>query len=156
MTTRRTFLITGSAFTGALAGALAYSGGVLAASNTVFVNSAGVAINGTDPVGYFKEDKPVEGSPDFATEWMGAIWHFASAENRDLFASAPEDYAPQYGGYCAFALAKGALANSVPEAWTIYNEKLYLNQSLRVRDIWLRDKDNLIRDADANWPGIVS
>ncbi|HHG89772.1 MAG TPA: YHS domain-containing protein [Devosia sp.] len=157
MTSRRTFFLGGAALGGAaLVGGTLVSGVALAASNKVFVNSAGVAINGTDPVAYFSEDKPVEGSADFATEWMGAAWHFSSAENRDLFVGAPEDYAPQYGGYCAFAVASGYTASTVPEAWTIHNGKLYLNFSLGVRERWRKDMDNLIARADENWPGVLN
>ena len=61
----------------------------------------GSAIEGYDPVAYFEEGRPVEGDSDYAYEWMGATWYFASARNRDLFAADPEKYAPQYGGYCA-------------------------------------------------------
>ncbi len=157
MVTRRSLFIGGAALAGvAFAGATFVSGIALASSNTVFVNSAGVAINGTDPVAYFSEGKPVEGSADFATEWMGATWQFSSAENRDLFVAAPEEYAPQYGGYCAFAVSQGYTASTVPEAWTIENGKLYLNFSLGVRERWRRDMDDLIARADENWPGVLN
>ncbi len=157
MVTRRRLFIGGAALAGAaLAGGMLVSGVALAASNKVFVNSAGVAINGTDPVAYFSEGKPVEGSAEFATEWMGATWQFSSAENRDLFVAAPEDYAPQYGGYCAFAVSQGYTASTVPEAWTIENGKLYLNFSLGVRERWRRDMDDLIARADENWPGVLN
>ena len=157
MVTRRSLFIGGAALVGAaLAGGTLVSGVALAASNKVFVNSAGVAINGTDPVAYFKESRPVEGSADIATEWMGAVWHFSSAENRDLFVAAPEEYAPQYGGYCAFAVSYGSTASTVPEAWTIHNGRLYLNFSLGVRERWRGDIDALIARADQNWPEVLN
>ena len=84
---------------------------ILAAPITASVKDAvyqsffGTAINSTDAVAYFTMGKPVEGSSDFAHDWNGATFHFASAENRDLFAASPEKYAPQFGGYCAWAVS---------------------------------------------------
>ena len=74
------------------------------------------AIRGTDPVAYFTEGRPVEGSRRFAYEWRGATWHFTSAKNRDAFAADPERYAPQYGGYCAWAVSQGYTASGSVEA----------------------------------------
>ncbi len=157
MTSRRILLLGGAALVaGVVAAGTLVPGPVLASSNLVFVDAAGVAINGYDPVAYFTEGKPVEGSSDFTTEWMGATWHFSSAENRDMFVAAPEDYAPQYGGYCAFAVSYGSTASTVPEAWTVHNGKLYLNFSLGVRDRWRADIDERIALADKNWPGVLN
>ena len=87
----------------------------------------GVAINGTDPVAYFTMSKPVQGSAEHALSWNGVTWHFASGENRQMFKRDPEKYAPQYGWHCAYAMSKGYIASTVPEAWTIYEDRLYLN-----------------------------
>jgi YHS domain-containing protein len=114
----------------------------------------GVALGGTDPVAYFTEGKPVQGSPEHSYDHDGATWHFASAGNRDAFAADPDKYAPKYGGYCAYAAAQDALAPTVPEAWSIVDGKLYLNYSLGVRDRWDADRANYISRADANWPGL--
>ena len=115
-----------------------------------------IAIRGTDPVAYFTQGRPVEGSTEFAYEWNGATWLFSSALNRARFISDPEAYAPQYGGYCAFAASEGNLASTVPEAWTIVDGKLYLNYSLEVQQLWLRDVPGNIAKANANWPGILA
>ena len=114
----------------------------------------GTAIEGYDPVAYFEEGKPVEGDSDYAHEWMGATWYFASAENRDLFAADPEKYAPQYGGYCAWAVSQGYTAKIDPEAWTVVDDKLYLNYSLDVQKQWQQDVPGNITKADGNWPDI--
>lgn len=128
----------------------------LAATPEIYTNSStGVAINGFDSVAYFTQSAHVLGSADFTLEWKGATWQFASAENRDMFEAAPEKYAPQYGGYCAFALAHNAIATTAPEAWTVHNDKLYLNFSLGVRTSWRKDPDGYIAKADANWPGVL-
>jgi YHS domain-containing protein len=121
------------------------------------VNSSllgGVAIEGTDPVAYFTEGKPVEGSSDFEHEWMGATWRFASAADRDRFAADPDKYAPQYGGYCAWAVSQGYTAKIDPAAWTIVDDKLYLNYSKDVQAQWSQDVPGNVAKADANWPKI--
>jgi len=65
----------------------------------------GLAIRGHDPVAYFTEGRPVRGSAEHVAEWNGATWQFASAQNRDAFLADPEAYAPQFGGFCAWAVA---------------------------------------------------
>jgi len=145
MYTRRTLL--------ALLGA-SLASPALANRPEIYKGNNNVAVNGYDVVGYFTDSAHVQGRPDFKTDWMGATWQFANAASRDLFAATPEAYAPQYGGHCAYAASKGALASSVPEAWTIVDGKLYLNFSLGVRDLWRRDIAGNIALADGFWPGL--
>lgn len=132
-------------------------GVVPAASADEVVNSSffgGVAIEGTDPVAYFTEERPVEGSSEFEHEWMGATWRFASAENRERFAADPERFAPQYGGYCAWAVSQGYTASIDPEAWRIVGGKLYLNYSKDVQRQWEQDIPGNIAKGDDNWPRV--
>lgn len=114
----------------------------------------GVALDGYDPVAYFTDGKPVAGRPEITREWNGATWRFASAEHRDLFTADPAKYAPQYGGYCAWAVSKGYTADIDPEAWRIVDGKLYLNYDREVQKLWEQDVPGNIRKADANWPRI--
>ena len=127
---------------------------VFAASPDVFSDGAG-AIRGTDAVAYFTKGMPVAGSSEHVLMWRGAEWSFESAENMALFEANPSAYAPQYGGYCAFALSKGSLASTDPEAWTIVDGKLYLNYSVNVRTVWSEDIPGNIMKADANWPSVL-
>ncbi|MEM7479986.1 MAG: YHS domain-containing (seleno)protein [Acidobacteriota bacterium] len=115
-----------------------------------------VAIRGYDPVAYFAAGEPVKGSDDFAHQWMGAEWRFASAENRDLFAADPEKYAPQYGGYCAYAVSRGKTASIDPEAWRIVDDKLYLNYNAKIQAQWEEDQAANIEKADEHWPRLLS
>ena len=133
----------------ALQTAPAQAGGVI---NSSFLGS--VAIEGVDPVAYFTAGRPVEGSSEHESEWMGATWRFASAENRDKFAAEPEKYAPQYGGYCAWAVAQGYTAKIDPQAWKIVDGKLYLNYSPDAKAQWSADVPGNIAKGDANWPKI--
>ena len=112
------------------------------------------AIRGYDPVAYFTENKPLKGSKDFSVEYLGATWLFVSANNRQLFIDDPEKYMPQYGGYCAYAVAKKSSASIKPEYFTIHDGKLYLNFSKSVYKKWLKDKKKYIADADRNWPKV--
>lgn len=114
------------------------------------------AIRGTDPVAYFTEGRAAKGSSSFTHKWRGATWHFISAENRDRFAADPERYAPQYGGYCAWAVSQGYTATTDPEAWRIVQGKLYLNFSKSVRRRWEKDIPGNIAKADRNWPGLLA
>ena len=125
-----------------------------AASPEVFAMD-GLAIGGTDPVAYFEQNAPVPGVSDFALMWRGATWVFASADSMEAFEMNPDAYAPQFGGYCAYALAQGSLAASVPEAWTIYQHRLYLNYSVAVRQHWQADIPGYLAQASAYWPAIL-
>ena len=114
----------------------------------------GIAIRGTDPVAYFTDGRAVPGDAAIHADWMGARWQFASAEHRALFVADPAAYAPQFGGYCSWAVAEGYTAAIDPEAWKIVDGKLYLNYSVRVQKKWARDIAGNIARADANWPGL--
>ena len=109
------------------------------------------AISGYDAVAYFTEGEPVEGSNQFSMQYKGAAWKFASQENLDLFRANPEAYAPQYGGYCAYAMAEGDTASTEPELWTIHDGKLYLNYSRRINARWKENMLEYIEQADRQW-----
>ena len=123
------------------------------ADSSVNVTPDGVAIGGYDTVAYFTQGEAVQGDPTLSHAWNGATWHFASAENRDLFAGDPEAYAPQFGGWCAYALSVGAYAAEVDPAtaWSVVDDKLYLNWDERVKGQWTSDmRSRITRGAD-NW-----
>jgi YHS domain-containing protein len=121
----------------------------------VNVTPDGIAIKGYDPVAYFTDGGPVKGKQEFRYEWEGAKWLFASAGHRDLFKADPGKYAPQYGGYCAYAVSQGKTADIDPEAWNIVDGRLYLNLSKDVQKKWSSDIPGYIKKADRNWPHIL-
>jgi hypothetical protein len=110
-----------------------------------------VAIEGYDTVAYFTEDRAVKGSKDYEFEWHDARWHFSSDKHRDLFASDPERYAPQFGGLCAGAMRRGVVVKADPEAWTIVDGKLYMKVNKEFRDEWRQDPANNIKQANEAW-----
>ena len=109
------------------------------------------AVAGYDVVAYFTENKPVEGNSKYSFEYKGAEWLFSTDEHLTLFKNNPEKYAPQYGGYCAWAMADNETAPGKPAFWTVYKDKLYLNYDQSVQDTWLTDKEGFIQKADLNW-----
>ncbi|MEM9014808.1 MAG: YHS domain-containing (seleno)protein [Pseudomonadota bacterium] len=115
-----------------------------------------LAVDGYDVVAYFNEGEPVKGNAAFEREHKGAIWRFSSQANLDAFSSNPAAYAPQYGGYCAWAAAQGYTARGNPKNWTVHEGKLYLNYSTGVQRKWEKDIPGFIAKADVNWPGILN
>ena len=111
----------------------------------------GIAINGYDTVAYLTVGKPVRGSIDHVEHWKGIAWRFASEENRGLFAAAPEKYAPQYGGFCAYAVAHGSKTSTEPDAFSVIDNKLYLNFDQAIKSRWHRNRSVYIKDGDSNW-----
>ncbi|MEH6526189.1 MAG: YHS domain-containing (seleno)protein [Sneathiella sp.] len=144
-----------SFFVAVLVALMSFSTLSTASAKSLYYSSLfGTAVEGYDVVAYFRQGKPVEGTEDFSVDWKGATWQFSSAENKMLFESDPEKYAPQFGGYCAWAVSQGYTASTVPEAWKIVDEKLYLNYSKGVQSTWEQDIPGNIKLADTNWPNI--
>ena len=117
---------------------------------------AGIACDGTDVTAYFSESRAVAGDPAITLDWRGATWRFATEAARAAFEMDPEAYAPKYGGYCAYAASKNYIAPTDPAAWTIVDDRLYLNFSRSVRALWSLDRAGHIARADANWPGVLA
>ncbi len=124
-----------------------------AINSTFFGN---LAIEGYDPVAYFTVHKAVKGKSQHELEWMGANWRFSSAKNLGLFRANPTNYAPQYGGYCAYAVSQNNIAGIKPELFTIHENKLYLNYSKPVNRKWLQNKSHFITQANRYWPQLLA
>jgi YHS domain-containing protein len=145
----------------ALAALIALSGEALAQKAEIFQSGqqefgVNLAVGGYDTVSYHTQKVPVPGNPAFRVSWKGAEWRFSTAENRDFFVKNPDKYAPQFGGYCAYAVAYGSTAAGHPRVFTLENGKLYLNLNQSVQSSWARDKSNLIKRAEQNWPKVIN
>ncbi|MEM7196103.1 MAG: YHS domain-containing (seleno)protein [Pseudomonadota bacterium] len=114
------------------------------------------AAGGYDVTAYFDKGAPEKGDSRFMTAYNGADWLFSSQENLDKFVANPEKYAPQYGGYCAWAVAKGELYKGDPLHWSVVDGKLYLNYDQSVQDRWLKDVPGFISSADSRWPTVLN
>ncbi|MEM0912418.1 MAG: YHS domain-containing (seleno)protein [Pseudomonadota bacterium] len=122
--------------------------------DSINVDENRLAIKGYDPVAYFTESKPVQGSATYTAQHKGATYHFASAENQSLFTGNPDKYAPQYGGYCAFGVSKEYKFDIDPTAWAVVDDKLYLNLNKKVQGRWELNTEELIAEADDIWVNI--
>ncbi|MCG7519222.1 YHS domain-containing (seleno)protein [Ruegeria sp. Ofav3-42] len=121
----------------------------------VYFETDGAVMAGYDPVSYFSGGIPVQGLPEYSVIWKGAEWHFASAENRDLFESNPRAYAPQFGGYCAYAMAQGELISTDPMLWDVVDGRLYLTHSPEIERLWNDDRAEYIQMAEEHWPVVL-
>ena len=148
---RRTFL--GRAFLGltAAASTLALAGRAQAGSAPVYAED-GVAIRGADAVAYFEGRGPVAGLVTERVGWRGAIWLFATPQNRQAFEWNPRSFAPRFGGYCAYKLSQGQLGPIDPHAYEILDGRLYLFGSLEFREVWRKDLVQNISLAESHWP----
>ncbi len=113
--------------------------------------SNNVAIDGFDPVSYFIDGEARKGNSKYQIELLGVKWNFTNEHNKVMFEQSPETYIPQYGGYCAYAMSYGLVVSSDPYAFSIIEDKLYLNYSFSVRDKWLRKTEQYIREGDQKW-----
>lgn len=124
----------------------------VAAPVYVGVEGKNVAVSGYDPVSYFNgAGAPSKGSAKFAVTHDGAVYHFASAENASRFTADPAAFAPQFGGHCAWAMARGYLAPADPEQYAVVDDKLYLNFNAEVKAKWDKDRAGFIKSAHGNW-----
>jgi len=133
-----------------------YSAAAVAAKAPIYTSRSNkLALNGRDAVSYFEQGKAVAGDKAHSLEHEGARWLFASAENKEKFMADPQTFAPQFGGYCAFSVAKGKLFKGDPELWDIENGQLFFNYNKGIHLLWLKRKQLLIARAQANWPDIL-
>ena len=123
---------------------------------SIDTKSDGLAVQGFDTVAYFTAENAVKGDTKYEYAWNGAKWLFSSQENLDKFKQSPEAFAPQFGGYCAYAVSHGHTADGDPHAWKVVDGKLYLNYNPEVKQMWEKDQDKFIKDGEANWPKLVN
>jgi YHS domain-containing protein len=110
-----------------------------------------VALQGYDPVAYFESNKAIQGNKEITADYNEALYYFTSEKNKSLFLANPSQYQPQFGGYCAYGMSNGYEAPIHPEAFTIVDNKLYLNYSLKVKEMWNKEQAIRIEKAKVNW-----
>ncbi|MEO0813456.1 MAG: YHS domain-containing (seleno)protein [Myxococcota bacterium] len=125
-----------------------------AQAGEIFAPKDNIAIRGYDTVAYFEDGRPVKGSPEHQVSWKGATWLFASAQHKATFEQNPAKWAPQFGGWCAYAVANGRKAKTEPDAFTIVDGKLYLNYDLKIQSKWRSNQAAFIKKGHANWPSL--
>jgi YHS domain-containing protein len=115
----------------------------------------GIALHGFDPVAYFTQNQAVKGVAQITSQYKGVTYEFVSKEDQATFEANPAKYVPQYGGFCAFAVSKGAKADVDPHAFAINDGKLYLQNSDRALELYQRDVKGNTEAADHNWPEVA-
>jgi hypothetical protein len=113
-----------------------------------------LAVGGYDTVSFFS-GKPQKGKKDITLNYQGVEWRFSTRGNLDLFKTNPDVFMPQYGGYCAWAVASNKLAKGSPKYWHVEDGKLYLNFNARIKRRWEKDIPGYVKNADGNWPAIL-
>ena len=116
----------------------------------------GLAAGGYDVAAYFLRGEAVRGSAAHQLNYKGVTWQFSSADNLARFQADPAAFAPQFGGYCAWAISQGYLAPGDPNQWKIVDGKLYLNFNARAKELWEADQMDAIKRGRANWPAVLS
>lgn len=111
----------------------------------------GVSVQGYDVVAYFESNKPIEGKSEINTKYNNATYFFSTEINKALFLKNPIMYAPQYGGYCAYGVSENHMSPTDPQAFTILDDKLYLNYNLKVKELWSKEREERIVKANENW-----
>ncbi|MDJ0708536.1 MAG: YHS domain-containing (seleno)protein [Leptolyngbyaceae cyanobacterium MO_188.B28] len=89
------------------------------------LNELGIALQGYDPVSYFS-NQPVKGDSEISTTYNGATYLFSSKSHKATFDATPQQFIPQYGGFCAVAVSEGKTFPIDPNTYTISDSKLYL------------------------------
>lgn len=119
-----------------------------------YTTTDGFAIKGYDPVSYFTEGKAIPGVDAYVFEWSGVKWKLSSMANLEKFKQEPLKYAPQFGGYCAYGCSENHKSPTDPNAFTIVNNKLYLNYNTKVKEMWIKDTAIRITNADTYWKSL--
>ncbi len=149
MRTIKTILATGLA-------SLALAGTSLVGSPVNVAGASGIALDGYDPVAFFTERKPLHGNPGITGTYQDATYLFANEKHRSAFEQNPGKYVPQYGGYCAYGVAVGALFPVDIDTWQVRNGKLYLNLNPEILKAFNKDFEGNVNKAEKNWPDLAN
>jgi len=135
-------------------------GFIYSQSNSIHLNlnSKNVAVDGYDVVAYFKEKKAKVGNKHLKYTYEGAHYFFATEDNLSLFKASPQNYLPEFGGWCAYAMGKtGEKVEIDPESFLITDNKLFLFYDSFFNDTkekWEKDPENLKAQAYKNWKNL--
>jgi hypothetical protein len=87
-----------------------------------------------------------------STTYKGAMYQFASTEHKQLFEKSPAKYEPQFGGFCGYAASINKLAPIEVEYFQVLHDRLILQHNKKAWDLWHKDIEGNLKNADANWP----
>ena len=116
------------------------------------------ALEGYDAVSYFQGDEPLKGKSEFTSKYKGVYYRFATKANQEAFKKNPGKYEPAYGGWCAYAMAKGQKVKIDPETYKIIDDQIYVFYNFNFTNTlksWNKDEGNLKTKADSEWGKII-
>ena len=113
-----------------------------------------LGVHGVDTVVLSSFGAVARGNAAFTVVYDGAAYYFASQASADKFSAQPDKYLPQYGGYCAFAVALGKKLDGDPRYADIVDGKLYLFVNDAIFQKYKEDPEKTIATAERKWPGI--
>jgi len=122
----------------------------------VYVDEAGVILEGHDPVALFTEGTLILGDASQTSNYNGAIYRFASADHKQAFDAEPTRFAPQFGGHCAMSMALGKLEPADVRTWSIIDGRLVVQRNEKAKKMWAEDPPANLEKADANWPKFIA
>ena len=124
------------------------------AEDIQFLNKGGVAIDGYDPVSFFKKGKSEKGDREFSVQWKGLTWFFSSQEHKKLFEKSTDRYVPEFYGYCPYAVTLKRVRKGKPTLWRIYQDKLYFSFDKTSQNKFKKDPDGILERAKEHWEDV--
>lgn len=128
--------------------------GAVATSISRFSLTEGRALKGFDTTAYFTQEVARDGADLFVVQWKGAAWRFADAQSAALFSATPDDFAPQFGGYCTRAMSIQKEVPGDPEVWRLHGGKLYVFFAARGGRLFDDAPEEMIAKAQAHWDSL--
>jgi len=118
------------------------------------LTNAGVALRGDDVVALATGLKVQPGIARHTVERNGVAYYFSSEKTMKQFQADPEQYMPQYGGFCAFGVAIGKKLDAAPRYADIVDGKLYVFLNEVAFEKYKADKAGTLAKAEENWPAM--
>jgi hypothetical protein len=119
-----------------------------------FLEENGVALARFDPLSYFSPDRQlIYGDQQRAFDYKGSKFYFITNAHLDAFKADPEHFAPQFGGYDAYAASQGSKVVPNPRVFIIHDGKLYLFRDRESLRRWKEDAAGNIERANQTWAG---
>ena len=109
-----------------------------------YTNEQNIAMNGNDVTAYFTQGKALKGSPNFQSKQDGILYHFASAEAKTLFDANPNQYLPEFGGFCAVAASFNKVEPVQLDLFDVYKGKIYFSRNAKAQRLWNEDKSGTV------------
>lgn len=122
-----------------------------------FLEEKGAALDSNDPLTYFTPSPdPASGVKQLSYVYKGSTFYFLTPSHLRTFASNPEKYAPQFGGYDAYGVSQGLKVPAHPRVFAVVDGKLYMFSDSEARKNWKKDVSGNIARASERWPEVTN